>query len=101
MRPRPTRYPLRVENGGYATDIQKVTEAQRSDTEDQVPAGRIGVGFEAASEGIVMLNTLDGPDAGSEVRMPSAGQYSGLLFTRIRQTGTTVEGDIYVLTSEL
>ena len=97
---RPVDRQFQIEQG-FATDAFDIAEAAFSDDADQIPQDEIGTCFRAETDGVVMLNTLDGPDAGRAIPVQGKEWISGLCFTRIRATGTTVTGSIHVWTSKV
>ena len=100
MAGRPVDRQFQVEQG-FATDCFDIEEADFSDDADQIPDDQIGTCFRCEEEGEVSLNTLDGPDAGRIIPVRANEWISGMCFTRIRETGTTVTGKIHVWTSKV
>lgn len=74
---------------GYPDDVIPM-DTVKSDTVDNLGDSNIGVGLRANTAGVVMVNTLEG-SAPRAVPL-GAGESVGLLFTRVRASGTSATG---------
>ena len=88
----------RLDTGlGYASDVIEVTQAALSDAEDQVRPGFIGLAIRSEEAGVLMVEMWEG-EAPRKLNFKAGETISGIIFYRLRRTGTTAAGsfDVYM-----